>query len=230
MSTTVYVGRTAPQYNTRPPYHPDQRFPESRSPDIATEPNAPYSLLRNLLHARGFDVEHFGTSEWNPLGDIVLPGMTVLLKPNFVVSRHVKGGDLYSIVTHPSILRALVDYVFIALQGRGRIVIADSPQMDCNWDELMAAMRLDTICDFYEKLHGFRIEVLDLRNFTLVDAAKPAYSGNRKPLAGESAAPSTGYPVTTTTAPTMTARPPSATTRERRTSMPFPRRSSAPTF
>jgi len=71
--------------------------------------------------------------QWNPLGTIIKPGQTVLLKPNFVLSFNSSGDDLFAVVTHPSILRAIVDYVYLALKGIGRIVIADAPQMDCNW-------------------------------------------------------------------------------------------------
>ena len=56
-----------------------------------------------------------GYPEKNPLGEIIEPGNTVFIKPNWVASRwrascdHVD--DLYSVITHPSLLEALADFV-----------------------------------------------------------------------------------------------------------------------
>jgi uncharacterized protein (DUF362 family) len=135
----------------------------------------------------GYDAENFGSNIWNPLGKIVRPGHTVVLKPNFVLSRNDSGHDLFACVTHPSVLRALIDYTYIALKGEGRIVIADAPQMDCDWEELMAAQRLDSIQEFYRRQFDFHIEVYDLRNFSLIDYRQPAYSSNRRELPGDPA-------------------------------------------
>lgn len=184
-SARVAMGTTTPEYNNDPPFHPDASYPELPYTEYSTHPNYPYNLLRDLLHQLGYDGERYGTPQWNPLGTIIQPGQTVLLKPNFVLSSNAGGHDLFSVVTHPSILRALIDYVFIALKGTGRIIIADAPQMDCNWDQLMAALRLDSIQSFYHKKLGFDIEVYDLRNFALKDSTIPAYSSNRESRPGD---------------------------------------------
>jgi uncharacterized protein (DUF362 family) len=178
MKPRVAWGVTTPQYNHEPPFHPDQRFPELPFDNASTQPNAPYTLLRELFHRLGLDPA-------NPLGQIIRPGQTVVIKPNFVLSFHAGADDLFAVVTHPSILRALVDYTFLALKGTGRIIIADAPQMDCDWDELMAAQRLDAIQDFYRKKFNFNLELYDLRNFALIDRHQLAYSSNRKPRPGD---------------------------------------------
>src|SRR5450432_2395732 len=128
----VAVGRTAPIYNDVPPFHPDAAFPELPFGDVSHRANHPSTLLRSLLRELGLDAGAFGTSRWNPLGATVRPGQTVVVKPNFVLHRNESGGDIFACITHPSILRALVDYAYIALRGEGRIVIADAPQMNCN--------------------------------------------------------------------------------------------------
>jgi uncharacterized protein (DUF362 family) len=181
----VVTGTTTPEYNNDPPFHPDTGYPELPYTEYSGHSNFPYSLLRDLFHRIGYDGERYGTSRWNPLGTIIQPGQTVLLKPNFVLSFNAGGHDLFSVVTHPSILRALIDYVFVALKGTGRIIIADAPQMDCNWDQLMAALHLDSIQSFYHKKFGFDIEVYDLRNFALKDPTIPAYSSNRESRPGD---------------------------------------------
>jgi uncharacterized protein (DUF362 family) len=183
----VAVGFTAPAYNSEPPFHPDVRYPELGFSETSARRNWPYALLRELFAALGMDRDRFGTATWNPLGELVRPGQTVLLKPNFVLSANDGGDDVFAMVTHPSILRALIDYVFLALRGEGRIVIADVPQMDCDWDELMRVQRLDAIQEFYQSRFRFPIETYDLRTFTLIDRHQMALSGNRRALPGDPA-------------------------------------------
>jgi len=183
----VAYGVTDPAYNSEPPFHPDTHFAELPFPEVSTTPNAPYALLRQLFVSLGLDPKRQGTVEWNPLGQLIQPGQTVLLKPNFVTSFNASGQDLFAVVTHPSLLRALVDYAYLALQGKGRIIIADVPQMDCDWEELMRAQRLDAIQAFYASRFRFPIEVHDFRDFAVIDYRKPHVSSNRKPLPGDPA-------------------------------------------
>ena len=174
MLLRVAAGTTEPRYNCQPPFHPDQHYPELPFSEISDTANPPYALLRHLLQQLG-----------NPLNSFVRPGQTVVIKPNFVLSFNSSGQDVFAVVTHPSIIRALVDYVYIALRGNGRIVIADAPQMDCCWEELMRAQRLDSIIEFYQRKFQFNIEVYDLRNFELIDNRRTAFSDNRRPLPGD---------------------------------------------
>jgi len=181
----VALGRTKPVYCSEAPFHPDQHFPEMLFTETSPEPNGPYALLRKLLNELGLDSDRFGTPEWNPLGTTVAPGQTVVIKPNFVLHRNESGGDPFAVMTHPSVIRAVVDYTFLALAGQGRIVIADAPMMTCDWQRLMELQQLDTIQQFYRNRFGFEIEVYDLRPFALIDPDKPALSGNRKVLPGD---------------------------------------------
>lgn len=172
-------------YSEEPPFHPHEDWPELGFPERSRQQNPAYALLRQSFADLGLDRAHFGTPQWNPLSDIVVPGETVVIKPNFVISRNLKGKTLDAVVTHPSVLRALVDYVYLALKGRGRIVIADTPQMDCNWDELMRYQRLDAVIEYYQRALGFPIEIYDLRRFQVTNPDLPAYSANRTPLPGD---------------------------------------------
>lgn len=183
----VAYGATLPDYCTEAPYHPDQRFPELPFTDTSAGPNGPYALGRALFRSLGFDSERFGSREWNPLGHLIRPGQVVLIKPNFVSSANGGSGGLFAMVTHPSIVRLLIDYAYIALRGEGRIIVADAPQMDCIWADLMAAQRLDRIQEFYHSRFRFPIEVYDLRNFTLIDRGKLPLTENRRELPGDPA-------------------------------------------
>ncbi len=140
--TVVAAGITTPIYNNDPPFHPDTTYPELPFSIFSSTPNYPYRLLRDLFVRMGFDRVNYGTSRWNPLAAIIQPGQTVVLKPNFVLSFNSSGDDIFAVVTHPSILRALIDYTYIALEGTGKIIIADAPQMDCDWEQLMSFQRI----------------------------------------------------------------------------------------
>lgn len=105
-----------------------------------------------------------GYPEKNPLGEIIEPGNTVFIKPNWVASRwrascdHVD--DLYSVITHPSLLEALADFVAEALGDEGKIIIADNPSIDADFNELMDYTQIK------ERLHGkygCELEIKDLR-------------------------------------------------------------------
>lgn len=69
--------------------------------------------------------------------------MTVVIKPNFVIDRHENNGDLFSIITHPSLIKIVIKYVKMALGEAGRIVIADAPQYNCNFSNLLKMINLD---------------------------------------------------------------------------------------
>jgi uncharacterized protein (DUF362 family) len=183
--TAVWTGQ--PRYAAKPPFHPSEPYPEYMLKETGVEPNPAYEGVRDCLRMLDPDRENYGTRDWNPLKGIVRPGDNIVLKPNFVLSSHSKGGDLFSIITHPSILRAVIDYVYKALEGQGKITIADAPQMDCNFNELLEATQLAAIQDLYRRSFGFEIDILDLRDFWL--DARPgdtaAYSTRRFPLPGD---------------------------------------------
>ncbi|MCY2994446.1 MAG: DUF362 domain-containing protein [Planctomycetota bacterium] len=183
----VAYGVIAPVYNTQPPFHPDTRYPELPFAEVSASPNQPYDLLRRLFVSLALDLGNFGGPRWNPLGHLIQPGQTVLLKPNFVASCNPSGHDLFAVVSHPSLLRALVDYAYIALRGKGRIIIADAPEMGCQWDDLMAAERLDTIQAWYRERFKFEVEYHDLRNFAMRDPHQTAFASNRVPRPGDPA-------------------------------------------
>jgi len=154
------------RYPRNAPYSPSERYPEYPFGDaVAAEPNYAYEGVRALLHDLGFDREHFGTPQWNPLGHLIHPGDTVVLKPNFVLSSHKGRKDLFAVITHPAVLRAIGDYAWIALQGRGKLIIADAPQYDCNWEELLAATGVDKVVAHWAAHAGPETDLRDLRPY-----------------------------------------------------------------
>lgn len=105
--------------------------------------NTALVTLRALLHQAGLDEARYGTAQWNPLGDLVAPGERVLLKPNWVHHENLSGQGMDCLVTHPSVIAAVLAYV---LKARPRsIVIGDAPIQGCNFDTLRAACNLDAL-------------------------------------------------------------------------------------
>jgi len=163
MNEQIVMTRVIPAgYPTVAPYHPLAAFPEYPFPgQLGLDFNFVYSGVRRLLYQLRLDQARFDTPAWNPLGEFLKPGMTVVLKPNFVAHRNRGGGDLYAVITHPSVIRAVADYCYIALQGEGRIIVADAPQYDCDWAKLMDITGLPQVADLY----GGMMTLLDLRSY-----------------------------------------------------------------
>jgi phenylacetate-CoA ligase len=60
-------------------------------------------------------------------------------------------------------MRGIRDSAYLALEGRGRLVIADAPKNDADFDRIRQIAHLYTIAQFYRQEVGFQMEVYDLR-------------------------------------------------------------------
>jgi uncharacterized protein (DUF362 family) len=150
-------------YPEEAPFHPDQVYPELLVPEVGPKPNLVYHGVREVFRLSGLDLKHYGEPEWNPLGGLVQPGDTVLLKPNFVKQNHPRDPQGWKyILTHGSIIRAVADYVWKALRGTGQIILADGPQTDSSFNRIVSILQLDILSDFYSE-HGVPFKLIDLR-------------------------------------------------------------------
>lgn len=149
-------------YSDRVPFDPPEKYPECPLPGTSAD-NQVYAWIRRTLFDLGFDRANFNTPDWNPLREIIEPGMTVLIKPNTVSHEHQEHKEKFSVIIHASILRAVLDYVCIALQGRGKIVVADSQVIFGLFDEAMAASKVDQLLNWYRKQTPVPIDCFDLR-------------------------------------------------------------------
>jgi uncharacterized protein (DUF362 family) len=80
---------------------------------------------------------------------LVQPGDTVLLKPNMIAHAHRYSNDWEYVITHGSVLRAVVDYVYIALRGEGKIIIADAPQTDSHIEGIKQRLGIEALRELY---------------------------------------------------------------------------------
>ncbi len=162
-SEQVAVYRGAAFYADVPPYHPTECYPEYAFGSSYLGPENPaYASVRGALGMLCPD--GFGTSDWNPLAGVVKPGDTVVLKPNFIRDFHdTRPDEVISLITQGSVIRAMLDYVAIALQGDGRITIADAPQCEANFDRIKMFTGVDEIRAFYNDHSSIEVDVIDLR-------------------------------------------------------------------
>ncbi len=162
-------------YPATPPFHPSDRFPEYTG-EMSAAPNPVYGLVRQALADLGLDRARFGTPAWNPIGDLVKPGGRIVVKPNWVLHHNQGPGGTDCLITHPSVLRAVLDYVLLAKPGR--VVVGDAPVQGCDFDalvglgsrqvvELMASRGLPV------RLADFRRTVLQEGSFHVAEDRQP---------------------------------------------------------
>ena len=161
----VYFGQTpnATYPSGESCWSPSESYPECPYPERTASENDVYHLIRAGFHALGYDAAHYGKPEWNPLGEIIRPGMTVLVKPNWVLHENDDPShDMNCVVTHPSVIRAVLDYVFLALKGTGRVIVGDAPIQICHFEDLHESMGYNRLWAFYRE-KGVSLEIQDFR-------------------------------------------------------------------
>lgn len=155
-------------YPEKVPFNPPEQFPEFAEMTLAnaTDPeNAVYAAVRESLHLLGLDQDRFGTPQWNPLSTVVLQGDSVLIKPNWVSHKHELNESWQQIITHGAVLRAVIDYVQLALRGKGSIWLADGPMLNSDFDEICRRTGAAGLKQFYATQQGAcPVELIDLRS------------------------------------------------------------------
>ncbi len=151
-------------YPVEPPFDPPERFPEAPAGAWPLDPaNRVYTAVRDSLALLGLDAARRGTPQWNPLGDLIRPGDRVLIKPNIVRHFHGDGSGLASLITHPSVVRAVLDYAAIALAGKGSIVVGDAPLQYADFGSATRATGLDAVIEAVRKHAGVPVRLVDFR-------------------------------------------------------------------
>lgn len=149
-------------YPSAPPFSPSDSFPEY-SYELSSEDNAVYRAVRHVFEVAGFDSEALGTPRWNPLGDLLREGETVVLKPNLIKESHPRFSDGWKcVLTHGSVVRAVADYVFRAVGPAGRVIVADAPSTDSSFTKIVKLLGLDQLVAYYGE-QGLQLELIDLR-------------------------------------------------------------------
>jgi len=148
------------------PFNPPEIYPELPFPVEVDVNNNIYPLVRDFFYSMGWDNEHYGTKDWNPLGSIIKPGEKVVIKPNWVVD--VSEYDMNALITHMSVIRAVADYAWKACGLEGSIEILESPIQKTNWSHLIELTGAGKTVD-YLRAKGMRIGLQDIRTEWFVE-------------------------------------------------------------
>ena len=160
------------------PYHPPHRYPEFSTFDVrCDETNHVYEAVRNVLADLQLDRDNFDHPAWNPLRNFIKSGQRVLVKPNWVMHENPVEASIESLITHTSLIRAMMDYLILALNRDGTIEIADAPLQGCDFNELL---RRNLIMELVEEYRA-RFPTV---TFTVLDLRKTVLSGRGKWLTG----------------------------------------------
>lgn len=151
------------------PYAPSVAYPELPELKLGTHANPVFAAVRGALADLGLDAAHAGTREWNPLGDLVRPGGQIVVKPNWVLDRNAGLGGMDCMITHPSVLRAVLEYVFLARPAQ--VVLGDAPLQGCDFERLLDFGGLRAvIADFQSR--GLPLIVKDFRRTVMREAGE----------------------------------------------------------
>lgn len=123
-------------------------------------------MIRDLLRQIGLDRDRFGTSAWNPFGEFINPGNTVVIKPNLCKHVHHLGDEgVLSTITNGSVLRPIIDYVWLALHGEGKIIVCDTPFEHTDYDEVLRISGIGSMVRHLKEDYGYPVELIDLREY-----------------------------------------------------------------
>jgi uncharacterized protein (DUF362 family) len=159
-------------------YNPDSCYPEYMwgKSEVSPERNLIYEMVRDSLAGLKMDAANFNKKEWNPFGDIIREGDTVVIKPNWVMhynkNKEVTDNSLECLITHPSVVRAVIDYCLIALKGTGKLIIGDAPMQGCDLGKLLESSGYNDMFSFFHR-HETDLNPVDFREYsTVVDHHK----------------------------------------------------------
>lgn len=151
------------KYPASSPFSPSKEYPEYSFKDVSISENPVYDYAREMFYQLGMDEKNFGTSQWNPFGSFIKPGNKVVIKPNWVRDFNQIDPDISGLVTHPSILRVIIDYCLIALKNQGEIVFGDAPIQLTDFEALTNKLGIRQLLEFYKGKTSVGIVLKDFR-------------------------------------------------------------------
>jgi len=146
------------------PFAPNDSYPEYPFSDYSQSPNPVYCSIRNHFKNLQLDIDNFGTPKWNPLGEFDLVNKRIVIKPNWVKHYHPFNENIWSVITHPSLIRVILDYIYIATKGDCEITIGDSPVQSAEFDKLLEVCKMKELQSYFNskglhfKIEDFRLE------------------------------------------------------------------------
>ncbi|MFR1321655.1 MAG: DUF362 domain-containing protein [Adlercreutzia equolifaciens] len=95
--------------------------------------------------------------------DVVGPSDTVLVKPNWVQERHQTKDEWVQMITHPTVITAVVELLAERLGEGSKLIVGDSPMTPANFEEIIALMPHEAWKGLCES-KGISFGLIDMRN------------------------------------------------------------------
>lgn len=144
------------------PFSPSECYPEYPFSDYSESENPVYRAVRNHFRNLGLDAARYGSKAWNPFGEFDLRGKKIVIKPNWVMHTHRRAEDIWSMITHPSLIRVVLDYIYIASEGVCEVIIGDSPLQKADFERLIEICQIHELCSYF-RAKGLSITIKDFR-------------------------------------------------------------------
>jgi uncharacterized protein (DUF362 family) len=122
-------------------------------------PTCALSAMRSLLIDAGLDREHIDLPDWNPLREMIA-GKRVVLKPNWVHHENGSNCGLDCLITHASVIEAILHYVTLARPKS--VVLGDAPIQGCDFDRLIVESGVAAMVERFSA-HGISVPIKDFR-------------------------------------------------------------------
>ncbi len=116
--------------------------------------------MRQLLELWGLDPKNQGTAQWNPLGEFIPTASNIAIKPNWVYHAPRGPASLDALITHTTVIRAVLEYV--ALTRPKTVTVGDAPLQSCDFDALYRAASLDSL-ERWGRERGLSLSLVDFR-------------------------------------------------------------------
>jgi uncharacterized protein (DUF362 family) len=171
------------KYPERSPFNPSKNYLEIPFHCSVDEENKVYDSIRNIFRTMNLDKYNYGTKDWSPLSDIISKGDKVLIKPNLTFHMNLSGESVFASITHGSVIRALIDFTYKATGDGGKIIVADTPQQQADFQKIIEVTGLQEMIEYLRDSLSFPIDMYDLRKEQVV--IKDGVIVERKPLPGD---------------------------------------------
>jgi len=117
-----------------------------------------------VVHCDSYDEERVAAAIPDSVFTQIQPGDKVVLKPNWVFECHrYMKEDWDYVITHPSVIGAVLRKVLRRLAGQGRISIMDGPMTDASFEKLISRYPVQQWRELALE-EGVLLEIIDLRD------------------------------------------------------------------
>ena len=131
-------------------------------------PEFPYANNSHLHKALLNLLAGLGLSRENTFSTYIKSGQTALIKPNWVRDRNPLGYNTDSLITHSSLIKYLIDLLALAMERKGKIIIADAPLQNCNFESLKKQTKIEeVVLNAQKEYPGIEIRIEDWRITTM---------------------------------------------------------------